>query len=340
MNKILVTGGSGYIGSHTVVELINAGFEPIIIDNYSNSSPDVISNLEKLCDRKIMHYEIDCNDFESLSEVFKIHQISGLIHFAAYKAVGESVQEPLKYYENNIGSLLNVLKVMKKFEVHSLVFSSSCTVYGQPEKLPVTEDSPIVAANSPYGYTKQVCENIIMDLIASDPAFNAVLLRYFNPIGAHPSALIGELPLGIPNNLVPFITQTGAGWRKELTVFGDDYDTQDGTCVRDYIHVVDLAIAHVKALEWLNNSKKQLGIFNVGTGNGVSVLEAIKAFEQSSGVTLNYKIGERRAGDVEKIWASNKKAEDELKWSAKYSLNEAMEHAWKWQKTLGSKKEN
>ena len=338
MNKILVTGGSGYIGSHTVVELINAGFEPIIIDNYSNSTPDVIKNLEKLCDRKIIHYEIDCNDFESLSEVFKTHQISGLIHFAAYKAVGESVQEPLKYYENNIGSLVNVLKVMKAFGVHSLVFSSSCTVYGQPENLPVTEDSPIVAANSPYGYTKQVCENIIMDLIASDPAFNAVLLRYFNPIGAHPSALIGELPLGIPNNLVPFITQTGAGWRKELTVFGDDYNTKDGTCVRDYIHVVDLAIAHVKALEWLSNTEKQLGIFNVGTGKGVSVMEAVKAFEQSSGITLNYRIGERRAGDIEKIWASNKKAEEELKWSAKYSLNEAMEHAWKWQKTLASKK--
>jgi UDP-glucose 4-epimerase len=340
MKNILVTGGSGYIGSHTVVELIHAGFEPIIIDNYSNSTPDVIKNLEKLCDRRIIHYDIDCNDFDSLSTIFKTHQISGVIHFAAYKAVGESVQEPLKYYENNIGSLISVLKAMKVYGVHSLVFSSSCTVYGQPEELPVTEDSPIVAANSPYGYTKQVCENIIMDLVVSDPDFKAVLLRYFNPIGAHPSALIGELPLGIPNNLVPFITQTGAGWRKELTIFGDDYNTKDGTCVRDYIHVVDLAIAHVKAFDWLNSSKKQLGIFNIGTGKGVSVMEAIKAFEKSNAVSLNYKIGKRRAGDVEKIWASNKKAETELKWSAKYSLNEAMEHAWKWQKTLDSKKEN
>jgi len=340
MRKILVTGGSGYIGSHTVVELVNAGFEPIIIDNYSNSSPEVLQNIEKLCDRKIIHYNEDCNNEEKLRKLFRDHQISGVIHFAAYKAVGESVENPLKYYENNIGSLVSVLKVMAEFKVNSIVFSSSCTVYGQPEILPVSEESEIIKANSPYGYTKQVCEQLLIDVIHSNPNFKAVLLRYFNPIGAHPSSLIGELPIGIPNNLVPFITQTGAGWRKELTVFGTDYDTIDGTCVRDYIHVVDLATAHVKALEWLNNKGENLGVFNIGTGNGVSVLQAIKAFEKVSNSSLNYVNGKRRAGDVEQIWASNSKAEKELNWKAKYTLDEAMEHAWKWQLSLGRKTED
>jgi UDP-glucose 4-epimerase len=335
MKKILVTGGAGYIGSHTVVELINSGFEPIIVDNFSNSRPSVIENLEKLCQRKIISYEVDCNQEIAMTRIFEEQEIEGLIHFAAYKAVGESVSEPIKYYENNIGSLITLLKVMQAFKVNNLVFSSSCTVYGQPNELPVSENAAILEANSPYGYTKQVCERILQDKVASDTTFNTVLLRYFNPIGAHPSALIGELPIGIPNNLVPFITQTGAGWRDSLTVFGGDYNTVDGTCIRDYIHVVDLAKAHVKALEWMVKSKQNLGIFNIGTGNGVSVLQAIHAFEEKSNIKLKYSIGARRPGDVEQIWASSDKAEKELNWKAAYSLEEAMEHAWKWQLQLG-----
>jgi UDP-glucose 4-epimerase len=334
VHKILVTGGAGYIGSHTVVELISAGYEPIIIDNYSNSTPEVIKNLETLCDRKIVNYTADCNDEHELEKIFSEHTISGVIHFAAYKAVGESVEKPLKYYKNNIGSLVSILKIMKKFSVPAIVFSSSCTVYGQPNHLPVSENAAIMPANSPYGYTKQVCESILKDTIHSDSSTSAVLLRYFNPIGAHPSSLIGELPIGIPNNLVPFITQTGAGWRKELSVFGDDYNTEDGTCIRDYIHVVDLANAHVKAFDWLNKTKENLGIFNIGTGNGSSVLQAISAFEKVSGKKLAYKLSPRREGDIEKIWASNDKALNELKWKAKYSLLDAMDHAWKWQLTL------
>lgn len=334
MKKILVTGGAGYIGSHTVVELIEAGFDPIIVDNYSNSNPTVIENLEKLCQQKISNYNIDCTDEQALSEVFSKHTIFGVIHFAAYKAVGESVEQPLKYYENNIGSLVSLLKVMERFKVDNLVFSSSCTVYGQPDSLPVSENAAIVQANSPYGYTKQVCENILIDCIHANKSFSAVLLRYFNPIGAHSSALIGELPIGIPNNLVPFITQTGAGWRESLTVFGDDYNTPDGTCIRDYIHVVDLAKAHVKAIEWMEKSDEKIGVFNIGTGTGISVLEAIHAFEKKSNTKLNYKIGPRRPGDVEQIWASSQKAEDTLHWKAQYSIEDAMEHAWKWQLTL------
>lgn len=337
MKKILVTGGSGYIGSHTVVELVNAGFEPIIIDNYSNSEKSVIKSLEVLCAKQIINYHGDCNSEADLNKVFSDHDIVGVIHFAAFKAVGESVEKPLEYYENNIGSLLQVLKVMQQHKVNSIVFSSSCTVYGQPEVLPVSENSPIKEANSPYGYTKQVCERMIMDAIQSNPKLKAVLLRYFNPIGAHPSSLIGELPLGIPNNLVPFITQTGAGIRKELTVFGNDYNTIDGTCIRDYIHVVDLANAHVKAFDWMSEKNENLGVFNVGTGKGTSVLEAIHSFENASGVSLNYVKGDRRPGDVEQIWSANNKVEKEMNWRAKYSLDEAMDHAWKWQQKLGEK---
>jgi UDP-glucose 4-epimerase len=238
------------------------------------------------------------------------------------------------YYENNIGSLVSLLKVMKQFKVGNLVFSSSCTVYGQPTDLPVSESAPIIQANSPYGYTKQVCENILMDFQKAHPDFATVLLRYFNPIGAHPSSLIGELPIGVPNNLVPFITQTGAGWRDSLTVFGDNYNTPDGTCIRDYIHVVDLAKAHVKAIAWMQKSSEKLGIFNIGTGNGVSVLDAIKAFEKKSNISLNYTIGPRRPGDVEQIWAASEKAEKELGWKAEFTLDDAMEHAWSWQQTL------
>ena len=334
MSKILVTGGAGYIGSHTIVELVSAGFEPIIIDNYSNSDKKVLKQIAKITGKTPIAYQADCSEKEVLRNIFKEHVISGVIHFAAYKAVGESVDKPLKYYDNNLISLIRLLEIMSEFEVNNFVFSSSCTVYGEAEKLPVAEDSPIQQANSPYGYTKQVSEQIIMDVINSGSKINAVLLRYFNPIGAHPSALIGELPLGVPNNLVPFITQTGAGLRKELTVYGDDYNTPDGTCIRDYIHVCDLANAHVKAFEWLEKGDESLGIFNIGTGRGVSVLDVINSFEKESGTKLNYKIGKRRPGDVEKIWANAEKSNNVLGWKAKYSLDDAMRHAWKWQKGL------
>ena len=334
MRKILVTGGAGYIGSHTIVELISAGYEPVIIDNYSNSDKIVLEKLKKITGQKIIAYEADCSDVEALRKIFSEQNISGVIHFAAFKAVGESVEKPLKYYDNNLISLIRLLEVMTEFKVKNFVFSSSCTVYGQPDKLPVSEDAPIQQANSPYGYTKQVSEQIIMDVINSGSKINTVLLRYFNPIGAHPSALIGELPLGVPNNLVPFITQTAAGLRNELTVFGDDYQTPDGTCIRDYIHVSDLANAHVKAFEWLDNNGKSLGIFNIGTGKGASVLEVIQSFEKESGKKLNYKIGPRRPGDVEQIWANADKSNKELGWNPKYTLDDAMLHAWKWQLSM------
>ena len=334
MQKILVTGGAGYIGSHTIVELISAGYEPVIIDNYSNSDKIVLEKLQKITGQKIIAYEADCSNVKALRKIFTEQNISGVIHFAAFKAVGESVDKPLKYYDNNLISLIRLLEVMTEFKVKNFVFSSSCTVYGQPDKLPVSEDAPVQQANSPYGYTKQVSEQIIMDVINSGSEINAVLLRYFNPIGAHPSALIGELPLGVPNNLVPFITQTAAGLRNELTVFGDDYQTPDGTCIRDYIHVSDLANAHVKAFEWLDNNGKSLGIFNIGTGKGASVLEVIQSFEKESGKKLNYKIGPRRPGDVEQIWANADKSNKELGWNPKYTLDDAMLHAWKWQLSM------
>jgi len=337
MRKILVTGGAGYIGSHTIVELVSAGYEPVIIDNYSNSDKIVLKKLAEITGKEIIAYEADCADIGALRNIFSEQKISGVIHFAAYKAVGESVEKPLKYYDNNLVSLIRLLEVMIEFKVKNFVFSSSCTVYGQPEKLPVAEDAPVQQANSPYGYTKQVSEQIIMDVIQSGADIKAVLLRYFNPIGAHPSALIGELPLGVPNNLVPFITQTAAGLRKELTVFGDDYNTPDGTCIRDYIHVSDLANAHVKAFEWMvNNAEKPLGIFNIGIGNGASVLEVINSFEKGSGKKLNYKIGPRRPGDVEQIWANADKSNLELGWKAKYTLDDAMLHAWKWQLSMNN----
>jgi UDP-glucose 4-epimerase len=335
MRKILVTGGAGYIGSHTIVELLSAGYEPVIVDNYSNSDKKVLVQLQKITGKEIIAYEADCADIEALRKVFTEQNISGVIHFAAFKAVGESVDEPLKYYDNNLVSLIRLLEVMIEFKVKNFVFSSSCTVYGQPDNLPVAEDAPVQQANSPYGYTKQVSEQIIMDVINSGADIKAVLLRYFNPIGAHPSALIGELPLGVPNNLVPFITQTAAGLRKKLTVFGEDYNTPDGTCIRDYIHVSDLANAHVKAFEWLDKNGQSLGIFNIGTGQGVSVLEVIQSFEKESGKELNYTIGPRRPGDVEQIWANADKSNTELGWKAKYSLDDAMRDAWKWQEALG-----
>lgn len=339
--KILVTGGAGYIGSHTVVELAAANFTPIIIDNFSNADKGVLVALEKITGKSIQLYEGDCTDPTFMEKVFSVEKdISGVIHFAAYKAVGESVQKPLKYYENNVYSLILLLKMMQKSGVKNLVFSSSCTVYGEPDQLPVTEESPKKPAQSPYGNTKQICEEIIEDLckkeVKDNPGLKAISLRYFNPIGAHPSSLIGELPLGVPNNLVPFVTQTAAGLRDQVTVFGNDYNTADGTCIRDYIHVVDLAKAHVKALDYLKEQANEIfyDIFNVGTGQGNSVKELIDTFEKVSGQKLNYKMGSRRSGDVEKVYANVGKVEDLLKWKAEFSLEDSLRDSWNWQKHI------
>ncbi|MBC5774462.1 UDP-glucose 4-epimerase GalE [Pontibacter sp. KCTC 32443] len=337
MNKILVTGGAGYIGSHTVVELQQAGYEPVIVDNFSNSEERSLEGITAILGKEVKCYRTDCADIVALREIFEQEQnIAGVIHFAAYKAVGESVAEPLKYYQNNVGSLLVLLQVMQEFGVQKLVFSSSCTVYGIPEQLPVTEQTPVQKANSPYGNTKKVCEEILTDLANSGNSnMQSIALRYFNPIGAHPSALIGELPLGVPNNLVPFITQTAAGIREQLTIFGDDYDTPDGTCIRDYVHVVDLAKAHVVAIErLLQNKAESIELFNVGTGQGNTVLEAIHAFERASGVKVNYKIGPRRAGDIPKIYADVTKATEVLGFRTNSTLDEAMKSAWDWQMHL------
>ncbi|ELR71457.1 UDP-glucose 4-epimerase [Fulvivirga imtechensis AK7] len=338
--KILVTGGAGYIGSHTCVELVSAGYTPIIVDNFSNSEKFVIQNLEKLTVTRVEVEEGDCNDYFFLKDVFEKHrEIKGVIHFAAFKAVGESSQYPLKYYHNNVQSTVNLLQVMDEFKLSNLVFSSSCTVYGQPDILPVTESSPVKPAESPYGRTKQICEDIISDFYKASEAFKAISLRYFNPIGAHPTGLIGELPLGVPNNLVPFITQTAAGVREQLTIFGDDYNTSDGTCIRDYIHVVDLAKAHIAALEKMikSNKTKHLEVYNIGTGDGHSVLEVVKTFEKVSGEKLNYKIGARRSGDVEKVFADVSKAKDELGWKTELSLEDSLRDAWNWQQKLAEK---
>jgi len=335
MKNILVTGGAGYIGSHTVVELHNAGYEPIIVDNLSNSSITVLQGLENITGKEFPFYQIDCNDKEALRSVFKENKIDGIIHFAAFKAVGESVAKPLNYYENNVGSLMTLIRLMKEENVSQLIFSSSCTVYGQPDQLPVTEKSPKKVAESPYGNTKQICEEIIEDTTISDKNFRAIALRYFNPIGAHPTSEIGELPLGVPNNLVPFITQTAAGWREELTVFGDDYDTPDGTCIRDYIHVVDLAKAHVKSLDFLNKHREvSFDIFNLGTGNGNTVLEIVNSFEKVTGVKLNYKIGARRSGDIEKVYADVTKSSEGLGWKTEKTLDESLLDSWNWQLRL------
>jgi len=335
MKKILVTGGAGFIGSHTVVELHNAGYEPVIIDNYNNSNPGVLEGIKAITGKSFTFYEGDCNDPTIFKTIFAEHKIDGIIHFAAYKAVGESVANPLKYYYNNIHSLVNLLENMLATKVNNLVFSSSCTVYGQPDKLPVTEDAPVKLAESPYGNTKQVSEEIIKDTCFANKDLRAISLRYFNPIGAHPSAEIGELPLGVPSNLVPFITQTAIGLREKLTVFGNDFNTPDGSCVRDYIHVVDLAKAHVKAFELLD--KKENGhydFFNIGTGNGSSVLEVVNTFERISNQKLNYSIGSRRAGDVEKVYAAIDKSSKLLGWKTELSLEKALEDAWRWQKKI------
>ena len=335
--KILVTGGTGYIGSHTTVELIEEGFDVVLVDNLYNSEAEVVDRIALITGVKPQLAVFDICDSEKLEAFFKEHKnISGIIHFAAYKAVGESVNKPLDYYRNNLLSLINLLDSIKVHGIQHLVFSSSCTVYGQPEKLPVAEDAPIQPAMSPYGNTKQICEEIIRDTTAASRNISAISLRYFNPIGAHQSALIGELPRGIPENLVPFITQTAYGLRKELKVFGNDYNTPDGSCIRDYLHVVDLAKAHVTAVRRLieNRNKAQYEVFNLGTGKGVSVLEAIKSFERVTGIRLNYQITRRRAGDIEKIWADPSLANNELGWRTLSTLDEAMRSAWEWEKYI------
>lgn len=336
--KILVTGGAGFIGSHTVVELFGAGFIPIILDDFRNSQKNVLEGLYHILGYDIKCYEGDCNNEKVLENLFQNEKIEGVIHFAAYKAVGESVEKPLIYYWNNINSTLLLLKMMGQFNISKLVFSSSCTVYGQPEKLPVTELTPRAQAASPYGNTKVICEDIIRDYVASKPGLKAISLRYFNPIGAHPSAEIGELPLGTPSNLVPYMTQTAARIRHRLTVFGSDYQTPDGTCIRDYIHVVDLAKAHVAALKLLDEQSETnyYDIFNIGTGQGNTVLELIKTFEQVNNLKLNYEIGPRRPGDVEQIYAKVEKAASILKWKAEQTLADSLRDAWKWQKKLVS----
>lgn len=336
--KILVTGGLGFIGSHTVVELQNQGFEVVIVDDLSNSSEDVLKGIVAITNKKPVFEKLDLREKAKVQDFFKKHQdISGVIHFAASKAVGESVVNPLLYYENNINSLVYLLQELQKLPDSNFIFSSSCTVYGQAEKMPITEDAAIQTAMSPYGNTKQIGEEIITDT-AKVTNINAILLRYFNPIGAHPSAEIGELPLGVPQNLVPFITQTGLGLRKELSVFGDDYPTADGTCVRDYIHVVDLAKAHVIAMKRLLDKKNldKVEIFNLGTGTGSSVLEVIHAFEKVSGQKLPYKIVPRREGDITSAYANTDKANNVLGWKAQSTLEEAMASAWKWEQKVRS----
>jgi UDP-glucose 4-epimerase len=339
-NRVLVTGGMGYIGSHTAVELINSGFNVAIIDNLTNSQADVIDGIEKITGVRPAFENFDLCDKEKVKSFFSIYQdVNAIIHFAAYKAVGESVEKPLEYYQNNLISLMNLLESMKDQDVPNLVFSSSCTVYGQPDELPVTENAPIKPANSPYGNTKQISEEIISDTLAVNDKLKCISLRYFNPIGAHESALIGELPSGIPQNLVPFITQTAIGLREELRVFGDDYNTPDGTAIRDYINVVDLAKAHVVAIERMleNKNKKNNEIFNLGTGQGHSVLEIIKTFEKATNQKLNYKIVERRPGDVEQVWADTTFANEELGWQAKIPLEDTLRTAWEWEKRIRKK---
>ncbi|NDW10105.1 UDP-glucose 4-epimerase GalE [Dysgonomonas sp. 520] len=338
--KILVTGGAGYIGSHTTVELQNAGYEVVIIDDLSNSTIDSIDGIEKITGVRPHFEQIDCNDLPALKELVKKHgDIQGIIHFAASKAVGESVQKPLLYYRNNIDSLINMLEIMPENKIKGIVFSSSCTVYGEPDNNPIDETAPIKPATSPYGNTKQINEEIIQDYIRSGAPIKSIILRYFNPIGAHPSAEIGELPNGVPQNLIPFITQTAIGVRECLSVFGDDYNTPDGSCIRDFINVVDLAKAHVIAMDRMleDKSDEKVEIFNLGTGNGVSVLELINGFERVNDVKLNYKIVARRGGDIEKIWAEPTRANKVLGWKAVETLDDTLKSAWLWQLKLREK---
>ncbi len=335
---ILVTGGTGFIGSHTTVELQQAGYKVVIVDNLSNSKKEVVDGIEKITGVRPAFEQVDCCDLKALEGVFeKYPDIEGIIHFAASKAVGESVEKPLLYYRNNINSLINLLELMPKHHVKGIIFSSSCTVYGQPseENLPVTEKAPIQKALSPYGNTKQINEEIIQDFIHSGADIKSIILRYFNPIGAHPSALIGELPNGVPMNLIPFVTQTAIGIRKELKIFGHDYNTPDGTCIRDYIYVVDLAKAHVAAMaRVLDQETDRVEVFNIGTGRGLSTLEVVEGFEKATGVKLNWTYAPRREGDIEKVWGNVDKANKVLGWKADTPVEDVLASAWKWQKKL------
>lgn len=337
--KILVTGGVGFIGSHTVVELYNAGYQAIIIDNLNNSEAFILDRIEQITGEKPIFFQGDVCKAEDLQQVLNQHSdIAGVIHFAAYKAVGESVREPLKYYHNNVGGLVTLLQELQAKGINNLAFSSSCTVYGQPDVNPVTENSPIQKAASPYGNTKQICEDILTDTTKAT-SLKAIALRYFNPIGAHDSGLIGELPLGVPNNLIPFITQTAIGKREQLTIFGHDYNTVDGTCVRDYLHVVDLAKAHVRAIERLlnNETDEKLEIFNLGTGKGSSVKEVVDTFVAETGVNFNYTFGPRRDGDVEQVYADTTKANEILGWKTERDLKNMLVTAWAWENALAKK---
>ncbi|MBK9175286.1 MAG: UDP-glucose 4-epimerase GalE [Flavobacteriales bacterium] len=335
MKKVIVTGGAGFIGSHTVVELAGAGYEPVIVDDLRNSEERVLDGIAAILGRRPSFHRIDCNDAEALNALLARETPHGAIHFAADKAVGESVEDPAKYFRNNIGTLAVLLGSMREHGAHHLVFSSSCTVYGEPATLPVTEDAPDQNATSPYGYTKVACERLVRDQCIAVPELKAVLLRYFNPIGAHPSGLIGELPRGVPNNLVPYVTQTAAGLRGKLRINGSDYETPDGTCIRDYIHVVDLAKAHVRALQWMEQRPAPLcEVFNLGTGRGNSVLEVVKTFARVNDVEVPYEIGPRRAGDVVSVYADTTKSRDVLGWKAERNLADALRDAWRWQQRL------
>jgi UDP-glucose 4-epimerase len=335
--KVLVTGGAGYIGAHTSVELIQQGYIPVILDNFSKSDRTLLSGIEEITNTQVRFYEGDCTDRNFLKKLFALEPgIEAVMHFAAYKSVGESVEKPLKYYENNIGSLVALLEIMGEERIQNFIFSSSCTVYGQPDFIPVDEQAPFKRAESPYGATKQMCERILEDAVVSNKELNVISLRYFNPVGAHPTALIGEVPLDVPGNLVPFITQTAAGIRKKLLIFGDDYATPDGTCLRDFIHVVDLAQAHVVALGKMlqQGALERYEVFNLGSGEGVSVLQLVKKFIEVTGVSLPYEIGPRRSGDVEKTYANPAKALSKLGWKTSLTIGQALLHAWNWQKKI------
>jgi len=332
--RIILTGGAGYIGAHTAVELIRLGYETVLIDDFSRSDKTLLEGVEKITGKKPVFFEGDCRDTEFLNRIFGQNRFDSVIHFAAYKSVGESVKEPLLYYDNNLRSMIELLRVMEKFDVNEFIFSSSCTVYGQPDVIPVDETAPFKRAESPYGATKQMCERLLEDQVIANKDLKVVSLRYFNPIGAHPSGLIGELPIGVPNNLVPFVTQTAAGLRGKLTIFGSDYDTPDGSCLRDFIHVSDLARAHASAVDKIRTMPSRNEAFNLGTGEGVSVLGLVKKFIEVTGVKLNYEVGPRRPGDIEKVYANPDKAKQLLGWQTILKLEDALKDAWRWQQKL------